>query len=215
MSSKPVLVILGDRTAQEILEAAQLAYGDQFSQIVKCYFEPKKFFAEDSVRIAARSDSIFFHVGVATDGLKQTMVRACEDVGWSPWSVIHPTAVISPSARVGVGVFVGPLAVVSSEAVIGDHSIVHIHASIGHNSSIGSYTAILPGARISGNVVVGERALIGSNAFIAAGKTIGSYCRVDALAYVHQDISEGFIVSPRHPKPLRRVDLRTESPRKP
>ncbi len=206
----PVLVILGDRTAQEILEAAQLAYGDQFSHIEKCYYEPQKFSSEDSVRINALSDSVFFHVGVATDGLKQTIVLACEQVGWKPFTVIHPSAVISRSAQVGDGVFVGPLAVVSSEAIICDHSIVHIHASVGHNSTIGSYSAILPGARISGNVRIGDRALVGSNAFVAAGKTVGDNCRVDALAYVHQDLPDGFIISPRHPKPLRRADLRNE-----
>ncbi len=206
VNTKPVLVVLGDRTAQEILESAQLAYAEQFACIEKCYFEPQKFFAEDSLRIGGLSSSVFFHVGVATDGLKQTIVRACEQVGWQPFSVIHPTAVISDSARLGAGVFVAPLAVVSSEAVVGEHSIIHIHASIGHNSTIGSFSAILPGARISGNVRVGHRTLVGSNAFVAAGKSIGDACRVDAQAYVHQDLPDGFIISPRHPTPLRRVD---------
>jgi len=208
VTNKPILVVLGDRTAQEILEAAQLAYAAEFACIEKCYFEPQRFFAEDSVRLNAMSPSVFFHVGVATDGLKQTIVRACEQVGWQPFSVVHPTAVVSPSAQIAAGVFVAPLAVVSSEAVVGEHTIIHIHASIGHNSTIGSYSAILPGARISGNVRVGNRVLVGSNAFVAAGKSIGDDCRVDAQAHVHQDLAEGLIISPRHPKPLRRVDLK-------
>ncbi len=201
-------MILGDRTANEIAEAARLAHSSQFAAIEKIYFDVEKFLGDDVPRLAKGSGEVFFHAGMANDALKRQVVEACEACGWRAQSVIHPTAVVSPSATIQAGVFVGPLAVISSCAVVERHSIVHLHASVGHDALIGEYSAILPGARISGNVVIGKRSLIGSNAFVAAGKKIGDDCRIDAMSYVGQDIADGHILSPRYPRPLRRVEMR-------
>lgn len=203
-------MILGDRTAHEVYEAALLGHGEQFGAIEKIYFEPDKFTNDDVPRLAALAVDIYFHAGMANDVLKRQVVEACRSNGWQPQSVIHPTAVISPSATIQPGVFVGPLAVVSSQAVVEQHAIVHIHASVGHDARIGAYSAILPGARISGHVTIGTRSLIGSNAFVAAGKTIGNDCRIDALSYVQHDVQDGHVVSPRYPRPLKRVEMRSE-----
>ena len=203
----PILVILGDRTANEILEAALLAHRAQFATIEKIYFEQEKFLSQDVPRLSANTDDIFFHAGMANEAVKRNVVEACLSIGWKAQSVIHPTAVIAPSATIHPGVFVGPLAVISSQAIVEQHCIVHLHASVGHDARIGEYSAILPGARISGNVVIGQRSLIGSNAFVAAGKTIGNDCRVDALSYVQQDLADGYMLSPRYPKALKRVGM--------
>lgn len=208
MRRLPILVILGDRTAQEVYEAAQLGLSSKFASIEKLYFEPNKFVQEDVPRLKLQSDEIYFHAGMVNDLLKQEVVRCCEARHWKPVSIIHPSAVISPTATVNAGVFVGPLAVISSYAVIDQHATVHIHASVGHDARIGAFSAVLPGARISGNVVIGQRSLVGSNAFIAAGKTVGDDCRIDALSYVQDNLSSGHIVSPRYPRPVPRVDMR-------
>lgn len=205
MSQPKVLVILGERTATEIFEVAQLAYGSEFSTIERLYHDEARFAIEDVPRLSAITDQVYYHVGIAGDQLKTQVVQACESAGWQAFSVIHPTAVVSPSAVLEPGVFVGPLAVVSSHAMIAKHSLIHIHASIGHDAHIGPFAAILPGARISGKVQVGERVLIGSNAFVAAGKSIGNDCRVDALSYVNQNLPANHILSPRFPRPVRRV----------
>ena len=205
MSQPKILIVLGERTAAEIVEAAQLAYAAEFESIERLYFDAKTFASEDVPRLSASGVEVFYHVGIAGDELKIKVVQACEQVGWKAQSVIHPSAVISPSAVLQPGVFVGPLAVVSSHAKIGLHSIIHIHASVGHDAQIGQYAAILPGARVSGNVQIGERVLLGSNSFVAAGKSIGDDCRVDALSYVNQDLPANHILSPRFPQPVRRV----------
>jgi UDP-3-O-[3-hydroxymyristoyl] glucosamine N-acyltransferase len=205
MNRPKVLVIFGERTATEILEAAQLAYASDFASIERLYFDEATFAEVVVPRLTSSDSTIYFHVGIANDELKMQVVDACESQGWQAFTVIHPTAVISPSARLAPGVFVGPLAVVSSHATVESHSIVHIHASIGHDAHIGAYTAILPGARISGKVHIGQRALIGSNVFVAAGKSIGDGCRVDALSYVNQDLPPNHLLSPRYPKPIPRV----------
>ncbi len=206
-SQLPLLVILGERTAIEITEAAHAMACNQFSAIERLVFDEARFMQLDVPRLNKATSQVFYNVGIATDELKWQVVQACKSAGWRPFTVIHPSAIVSPSAELLEGVFVGPLAVVSSHAVIGAHSIVHIHASIGHDAVIGPLTAVLPGARISGRVNVGQRCLIGSNAFVAAGKTIGDNCRIDALSYVGQDVPDNHIVSPRFPRPVPRVRL--------
>lgn len=202
------LIVLGDRTAIEVVEAAELAWGGRFESIERLYFDPRQFFSEDVPRYATLGDTVNYIVGVAGDKLKQEIVAACDSVGWTACSVVHPTAVVSPSAQIGAGVFVGPVAVVSSHAVVESHALVHLHASVGHDSHIGPFAVILPGARISGKVKVGARALVGSNAFVGAGTTVGEDARVDALCYVAHDVPAAHLISPRAAKAILRVDMR-------
>jgi UDP-3-O-[3-hydroxymyristoyl] glucosamine N-acyltransferase len=202
---KPTLLIFGDKTANEILEAAQLTGPTVFASIQKRYFDPSSFESELVPQIRKDSGEVFFHAGVADVELKRTMVQKCLEQGWKPFTVVHPSAVISPSAKLGVGVFIAPLAVISSNAIVGKYGIVHIHASIGHDAMIGEYSAILPGARISGSVTIGDRVLVGSNAVVGAGIKIGDDCQVDALTYVPRDLEAKHILSVRAKGPLKRI----------
>ena len=204
------LVIFGDRTANEVLETARLGYRDRFASIEKVYFEPAKFFAEDAPRIEESCDEVAFCVGVANVGVKCSVVEACLNRGWKPFSVVHPSAVIAESARLAAGCYVGPLAVISSNAQVAEHCIVHIHASVGHDCQIGAACAILPGARLSGHVTLGEESMVGSNAFVAAGVAIGRQCQIDALTYVSRNLPERHIISVRAKKPVLRSDMRGE-----
>ena len=205
MSNNRKLVILGDRTANEVLESAQLGHGSEFTSIIKLYFVPESF---DSEATAIESDveEVFFQVGVANIALKQGIIAACEARGWKAYSIFHPQAVVSSSALIGEGTYLGPLCVVSSNAKVGNHCIVHIQSTVGHDAIVEDLCAILPGAKLSGNVQVGARSLVGSNAFVAAGITIGEDCQVDALCYLAQDLPAQHIASPRTSKPLKRVD---------
>ncbi len=201
----PILVILGDKTANEVLEAAVLSDASEFSAIEKLYFDKERFWEVDVPRLAAHEEAVCFNVGIANPTIKAEVNRHCLSAGWLPFSVVHPTATIAPSATLGVGVFVAAQAVVSSNAKIGDYCIVHIHATVGHDVSIGEYSVVLPGARVSGSVIVGQRVLIGSNAFVAAGCKIGDDCQVDALTYVRCDIPDGYLASVRTLRPVKRV----------
>lgn len=205
MSVLPMLVVLGQRTAIEVMEAIEATACTQFGAIERLVFDEKQFANVEVPRLNNLTSEVFYHVGIATGELRGQVVEACEAAGWSPFTVVHPSAVVSPSARLEPGVFVGPLAVISSYAEVGAHSIIHIHASIGHDAKIGRLAAIMPGARISGNVTLGQGVLIGSNAFVAAGKSIGDDCRIDALSYVGQDIPANHIYSPRFPRPIPRA----------
>lgn len=201
----PTLIVFGDKTANEVLEAAILGDKASFGCMERVYFEESTFSEVHASKHIASGFEIYYNIGVADVQVKQRINQYCKAIGWKPFTVVHPSAIISPSARIGKGVFVGPLAIVSTNAIVGDHCIVHLHASIGHDAMIGEYSAILPGARISGSVKVGKRVLIGSNAFVNAGVRIGHDCQVDALTYVSRDLADGHILSVRAKGPMKRV----------
>jgi len=204
----PTLIVFGDKTANEVLEVAKLAYSQDFHFIDRLYFEEPTFTDLHLPKLLTSGREIFYIIGVADVRVKQQIQKRCVDVGWKPFTIVHPSAVVSPSARVGAGVFVGPLAVVSSNSIVGDHCIIHLHSSIGHDASIGGFCAILPGARISGAVEIGDRVLIGSNAFVNAGVRIGNDCQVDALTYVSRDLEAWQILSVRAKSAMKRIDGR-------
>jgi len=204
----PTLIVFGDKTANEVLEAAKLAYSQDFHSIERLYFEEPTFTDLYLPTLLKNRPEIFYIIGVADVRVKQQIQKRCLEVGWKPFTVVHPSAVVSPSARLGAGVFVGPLAVVSSNSIVGDHCIIHLHSSIGHDASIGGFCAILPGARISGAVEIGDRVLIGSNAFVNAGVRIGNDCQVDALTYVSRDLEAWQILSVRAKSAMKRIDGR-------
>jgi sugar O-acyltransferase (sialic acid O-acetyltransferase NeuD family) len=200
-----VLVVIGDRTAEEYIEAAVSAMkAGQLPEmrIDKLFFDSDKFTTDDSRRFGKE---VRYIVGIADEEWKRRVVEACEALGWSAQAIVHPAAVVAASAKVGAGAFVGPLAVLSSHAEIGEHALVHLHASAGHDCRVGDYSVVLPGARLSGNVCVGDGVVVGSNAFVGAGVRIGDGCRIDAQSYVTHDVPEGFLVSPRLPRPVKRV----------
>ncbi len=201
----PTLIVFGDKTANEVLEAAKLGYAQTFHSIERLYFEEPAFTDLHLPKLLKSGREIYYNIGVVDLLVKQRIHKRCVEVGWKSFTVVHPSAVISPTARLGIGVFVGPLAIVSSNADVGDHCIVHLHASIGHDSKIGENCVILPGARISGSATIGDRVLIGSNAFVNVGVQIGHDCHVDALTYVRRDLMDWHILSARAKRAMKRV----------
>lgn len=199
------LVVFGDKTANEVLEAAILGYSHLFKNIEKVYFQEPDFSETYLPRLSQSNNEMFYITGVANVEVKRLITARCREIGWKPFTIVHPRAFVAESAQMGDGVFVAPMAVVSSNAIIGNHSIVHIHASIGHDAVVGEGSVILPGARVSGSVRIGDRSLVGSNAFLNAGIRIGHDCQVDALTYVSRDLADGHILSVRAKGPLKRV----------
>jgi len=202
----PTLIVFGDKTANEVLEAAKLAHSESFGTMERLYFEEPTFTEVHLPKHRQSGADCYYNIGVADVVVKQRIQKRCEEIGWIPFTVVHPTAVVSPTARLGNGVFVGPLAIVSTSAYVGDHSIVHLHASIGHDATIGEHCVILPGARISGSAILGNRVLIGSNAFVNAGVRIGHDCQVDALTYVSRELLDWHVLSVRAKRAMKRSE---------
>ena len=182
-----------------------LGYQQSFDSIERLYFEEPAFTNVHLPKHEASGREIYYNIGVVDLRIKQLIHKRCIEIGWRPFTVVHPSAVVSPTAQLGEGVFIGPMAVVSTSASVGDHCIVHIHASIGHDAKIGEHCVILPGARISGSAKIGDRVLIGSNAFVNVGVQIGNDCQVDALTYVRRDLLDWHILSVGAPRAMKRI----------
>jgi UDP-3-O-[3-hydroxymyristoyl] glucosamine N-acyltransferase len=205
---RPILVVFGNRTAEEILEVARHYHGDSYQRIERLFFVEEEFETQIRTLVESWGRTICFHIGIADLRWKQVIHRHCARVGWQPATVVHPNAFVSPTARVGLGVFVAAGAAISTCASVGDHVLVHFGVSVGHDATIGPFSLLLPGARISGGAAIGANTLVGSNAFVASGIRVGDECRVDALAYVRSNIQDGHVVSPRHKSPVPRVGFK-------
>lgn len=203
-----LLIVFGDKTADEILPIAKSQYSNDFVDIEKQYFDDQTWDDPVFKKMVESHDAIYFIIGVVETQLRMKIQKLSEQSGFVPFSVIHRTADIAATAKIGAGCFVGPQAVISENAVVGDFSIVHIHASLGHDSVCGKHCAILPGARVSGEANMGDGVLVGTNSAIFQKVRIGDYTQVDAMTYVHVDVPEEHLVSSRLPKPIRRLNFR-------
>lgn len=203
-----LLLIFGDKTADEIIPIAVAQHTNDFTKIKKQYFDDSTWDDPEFKKMVASHDAVYFIIGVVETPLRMKIQRLSEEAGFVPFSVIHRSAYIAKTAKIGVGCFIGPQAVVSENAVIGDFSIVHIHASFGHDSVCGSHCAILPGARVSGQASLGNGVLVGTNAAIFQNVRVGDYTQIDAMTYVHVDVPDEHLVSSRLPKPIKRLNFR-------
>lgn len=194
---KRSLIVFGDKTADEIVSAANESCADQFDSIRKFIFHDQIENDADFRSFIEHSSEIDYIIGMIDIRLKPKVREFAEEKKLTPVSIIHPTAYVAPSATIGKGTFIAPQAVVSVNAKIDDHSIIHIHSSIGHDCQIGQYCAVLPGARISGNVTLEDSVMIGSGAFVYQGVHIGRRAQVDALTYVRNDVADKQLISCR------------------
>ena len=201
---KRLLVVFGNRTAEEILAALRLCGDSEFDSAIRYFFEDDLPDDERLAGVPTGFDTYHYCIGVLDHSIRREIETSMNRRGWVPHTVIHPSAVIDESAKIGGGCFIGAMAAVSIDAVIGEHSIIHMQSTVGHDSVVGRHCAVLPGARISGQVTLGDAVLVGSNAFVYQGSRIGDHAQIDAMTYVRGDKPGGHIYSIRHPGPIKR-----------
>ena len=73
----PTLVVIGERTASEVMEAACLANSAEFSHFEKLYFDGERFLAEDVPRISAQGRRVFFIAGISNVDIKSEVIDQC------------------------------------------------------------------------------------------------------------------------------------------
>lgn len=128
----------------------------------------------------ATGRKIFYFCAVGDNRIREQEVRRVELLGWTPATLIHPSAVISRNAKIGHGSYLGPCSVVGPQVYIGDHVQIHANVSIGHDSVVQNYSQVCPGARVSGKCSIGQRAVLGSNAVVVPGVVVGESAVVGA-----------------------------------
>ena len=125
-------------------------------------------------------DGIGFAVAIGTNTTRKRVAQAAEALGWSPETLVHPSAIIAADARIGAGSYLGPGIVVCPGATVGKHVIINTHVSVGHDSILEDFAQICPGVRVSGGCRVGKGGFIGSNASLAPMVQVGEYAVVGA-----------------------------------
>jgi sugar O-acyltransferase (sialic acid O-acetyltransferase NeuD family) len=147
--------------------------------------------------LAAASPRAGFVVGVgsvAPNEIRRRLFEIAMQWGFSPRTLVHPSAVVSRSAIIAPGAQLLPACVVNPGARVGSNAIVNTAAVIEHDCIIEGHAHVSPGAVLSGGVHVGEGAHIGTGAVIRQGIKIGEGAQVGAGAVVVKDVAPRTLV---------------------
>jgi len=135
-------------------------------------------------------DPVFYFCAVGDNEARKKLTLRANALGWTPFSILDPTAVVAPDAVLGESIFLGAHAVVSCGAQVGNHTIINHNAVVGHNARLGDFTHICPGAKISGYCQIGEGAFLSTNAVVIPSCNVGAWAMVGAGAVVLRDVPE-------------------------
>jgi sugar O-acyltransferase (sialic acid O-acetyltransferase NeuD family) len=138
--------------------------------------------------------NLSFAVSIGNNQCREQIAVKAEQLGWTPITLVHPTAVIAADARIQEGSYLAPGAVVCPNAQLGKFVIVNTHASVGHDSELSDYVQICPGARVSGACRIGKASFVGSNASLIPESIIGSKAVVGANSLVIRRVAPGSTV---------------------
>lgn len=87
---------------------------------------------------AFRREFSLAFVAMGKPALRQEHLDRLRSAGFTPATLIHPTAVVSPLARVGPGSIVEALAVVNANAEVGEGCLICAGAVVNHNARLGN-----------------------------------------------------------------------------
>ncbi len=133
---------------------------------------------------------ILFHCAVGDNAARKTITERAAVLGWTPFSIIDPSAVIAPDACLGRGLFVGAHTVVSCGARIASHVIINHNTVIGHNARLDDFVHICPGANLSGACHIAEGAFLASNTTVIPERRVGAWASIGAATTVLRDIPD-------------------------
>ncbi|MGH9178425.1 MAG: NeuD/PglB/VioB family sugar acetyltransferase [Acidimicrobiales bacterium] len=133
-------------------------------------------------------------VGIADPGARRRLVALLDQVGLSPFTLVHPRAVVGPGTTPGPGCVVMANAHVSSTVRMGAHVQVQYNATVGHDAVLEDFVTVYPGANVAGTVHLEEDVTVASNAAVLQGLRIGRGTFVGAGAVVTRDLAGGLVV---------------------
>lgn len=104
-------------------------------------------------------------VAIGNPALRRKLTEQLQQNGFTPATLVHPTAYVSPSAQLGTGCCVEPNATVQTGAVIKQASFIASGAVIRHNATVGEF------CHIDCNAVVNTLAVVSAGTHILAQET--------------------------------------------
>lgn len=127
-------------------------------------------------------------VAIGNNQVRRGKYDSYLQAGYTPVTVIHPSAVISSRASIGKGTVVLANAVINPDASIGNNAILYTSCTVDHECRISDHSYISPGCNVCGQVNVGTGAMLGTGAVVLPGISIGEWSIVGAGAVVTKDV---------------------------
>jgi sugar O-acyltransferase (sialic acid O-acetyltransferase NeuD family) len=138
-----------------------------------------------------RGVELCFFCAIGDNLARAKVVKLAQSFGWTPATLVHPSAILAKNVEVSPGTYIGPLVVIAANCKVGAHVIIDTHVSIGHDVVLGDFCAVFPGARISGFCRVDQYALIGSSATLLPETHVGERAIVGAASLAHGSVEPG------------------------
>src|SRR5260370_39773880 len=135
-------------------------------------------------------NAVEFIVAIGDNRARASCYARALEQGWTPATLIHPSAVVSPHSEISPGCVVLPRAVINAGAVVGLTSIVNTGAIVEHDCRLSSHVHISPSATLGGAVEVGAFAHVGIGACVLPGCRIGADSIVGAGAVILASIPD-------------------------
>ncbi len=139
--------------------------------------------------------NLLYICGVAKNKVRPALVARAEKAGWTPTSVIHPSAVIAEDVQIGPGTYIAAGCYVGPGARLAPHALVNVIASVGHDVTLEEHTQICPGVKLSGGSKIGRGTFIGSNSVVAPGVEVGEWSTLSAATFAAADIPPRTLVT--------------------
>lgn len=144
--------------------------------------------------LAEGDRDVHYVLGIGSPSVRRRLVARLDEVGFRPFTAVHPTATFGARTTLDEGVVVCAGAVVSTNVRLGRHVHVNPNATIGHDAVLRNYVSINPAAVISGEVEIGEDTLVGAAATVLQNLTVGERTVIGAGAVVTKNVPSDVVV---------------------
>lgn len=137
-----------------------------------------------------RGEKCDFIVAIGSNEVREKIFTDLIESGFTPVSLIHPTATVGEGVEIGVGTVVFAGAVINACAKIGVGCIINTMASVDHDCEVGEFSHLAVASHFAGTVKCGKNCFFGTNSAVINNITICEKVTVGAGATVIKDICE-------------------------
>ena len=148
----------------------------------------------DWINEAGNGNDVYFVCAIGDPRIKKKVVTRALELGYVPYTLIHPSVRIGYDVTIGAGTILCPGTIITTNISIGNHVIINQICSIGHDAVIEDYVTVNPLSAISGAVHLKEGVFIGTCAAVLQGLEIGEWSVIGASASVIKS-QEAYVVA--------------------